>query len=666
MLYFERVDAVLDNGLGITMILVSVVFVLVTTYYLFVLFKEIFTRKRTFQGYGVKGISVLLFSFLLLGSIGYCLYKAPYALYNSTWAMIDEYGPSSLMNAVKCLVVVIPMFYLYYMLSYFFVKKDDKPYFMIIVLSILSGIGNSMVIFIINAALGRVISDESRRAGIESGLYLYYILGIVLFTVSAYIVRKKLILITSELVYDKRIQIINKLMQAPYDKFEALEDGNIHAALNNDTENVSGFVNAFVNGLTGVITLVTCFIYLATINLLGMLTSVLVICIAIVVFLFASKKAEMMFEKNRDIQNTFFKYINDMLKGFKELYINKRKGKEFTRDIKKSCEDYRDTRVHAEFEFVGVSILGEILYIGVVGLVVFVFPLLFPNLQNTSLQNYVLVYLYMGGIVNQEIFLVPGVMRVLVSWRRINQFIKDISCIGGEERYADNAADIVQSGEFDIKLKDVVFQYKNENGEKFSVGPINCDFKSGEIIFISGGNGSGKSTLAKLITGLYTPDEGEILINGERVHSETLGSYFSAIFSDYYIFDKMYGIDYQSKTEEIQKYLKILGIDDKVQVKDGLFSSTKLSTGQRKRLALLVSYLEERPAYLFDEWAADQDPEFRKFFYKILLPELKARNKAIIAITHDDRYFDDADKHIKMETGQILEYNEARKCSSLL
>lgn len=642
-----------DNGLGFTMMLVSTIFVLVTTYYLFVLFKEIFTKKRTFQGNGVKGIEILLFSFVLLGGIGYCLYKAPYALYNSTWALIDEFGPSSLMNAVKCLIVVIPMFFLYYMLSYFFVKKGDKPYFMIVVLSILSGIGNSMVIFVINAALSRVMNDESRRAGVESGLYLFYILGIALFTVSAMVVRKKLIVITSEVVYDKRIQIINKLMQAPYDKFEALEDGNIHAALNNDTENVSGFVNAFVNGLTGVITLVTCFIYLATINFLGMVISVLVICGAVGAFLIASKNAEKMFEKNRDIQNTFFKYINDMLKGFKELYINKRKGKEFTNDIKKSCEDYRDTRVQAEFDFVGVSILGEILYIGVVGIVVFIFPLLFPNLQNNTLRNYVLVYLYMGGIVNQEIFLVPGVMRVLVSWRRINQFIKDISCIESNEKKADHK---VQNSKFDIKVKDVVFQYKNENGEKFRVGPINCDFKSGEIIFISGGNGSGKSTLAKLITGLYTPDEGEISINGEKADQETLGSYFSAIFGDYYLFDKMYGIDYQSKTEEIRKYLKVLRIDDKVQVKDGLFSSTRLSTGQRKRLALLVSYLEERPAYLFDEWAADQDPEFRKFFYKVLLPELKARGKTIIAITHDDSYFDNADKHIKMETGQILEY----------
>lgn len=101
--------------------------------------------------------------------------------------------------------------------------------------------------------------------------------------------------------------------------------------------------------------------------------------------------------------------------------------------------------------------------------------------------------------------------------------------------------------------------------------------------------------------------------------------------------------------------MEILRIDDKVQIADGAFSTLKLSTGQRKRLALLVSYLEERPVYLFDEWAADQDPEFRKFFYKTLLPELKARGKTVIAITHDDSYFNEADRLIKMEMGRFAE-----------
>lgn len=649
--------------LGATILITSACMAVITVFYLTGLIREIFTKERRFIGNGLKGVGVLFCSLLLVGTIGFCLYKAPYVLfYGTTWAMIEEFGPSALFKGVLSLAVVIPLFYLYLILSYFFPKKRDKPYFMVIVLSILSGVGNSIVIFIINNALNRMMSEASRRVGIESGLYLYYLLGIGLFTVSAMIVRKKLIVFTSDLVYEKRIEIIDKLLKAPFVKLETLADGKIHAALNNDTETVSGFVNAFVNGLTGVITLITCFIYLGNLNLLGMFFSILIIVFAVGLFLKASGVAEKKFEQNRDIQNLFFKYINDMVQGFKELSINSRKRKEFSTDIRESCKNYRDTRVDGEFQFVGVSILGEILYIAVIGVVVFIFPLLFPNLQNNTLRNYVLVYLYMGGIVNQEIYLVPGIMRVLVSWRRINQFINEVSF---EEEKVEEPPEQLTDAQLRLELKDVKFTYKNANGEQFTVGPLNCHFKSGEITFISGGNGSGKSTLAKLLTGLYQPDEGQIAVSGQALNSEALGRYFTTIFSDFYLFDKLYGLDYRQKADEIQRYLEVFRLQDKVEIKNGRFSTVKLSTGQRKRLALLVSYLEDKPIYLFDEWAADQDPEFRKFFYLVLLPELKARGKMVIAITHDDRYFDKADQHLKMEMGQIVSCQMKMSCNEV-
>ena len=87
---------------------------------------------------------------------------------------------------------------------------------------------------------------------------------------------------------------------------------------------------------------------------------------------------------------------------------------------------------------------------------------------------------------------------------------------------------------------------------------------------------------------------------------------------------------------------------------DGVFSTTRLSRGQRKRLALVTAYLEDRPIYLFDEWAADQDPLFRRVFYQRLLPELKRRGKTVVAVTHDDRYFDAADQLIKLEEGKVV------------
>lgn len=204
-----------------------------------------------------------------------------------------------------------------------------------------------------------------------------------------------------------------------------------------------------------------------------------------------------------------------------------------------------------------------------------------------------------------------------------------------------------------LKLKDLEYEYAKTDGQGFEVGPINYEFKAGEITFITGGNGSGKSTLAKLLTGLYSSTKGEVSLNN-RISQKLLNESYSTVLQIFiYLFDKLYGISYKGKEADMQRYLEILQLSDKVQIQDGKFSTTKLSIGHKKRLALVVTYLEDRPIYIFDEWAADQDPEFRLFFYDSLLPELKANGKCVIAVTHDDRYFNLADRVIKMELGKI-------------
>src|SRR5690606_6972969 len=173
------------------------------------------------------------------------------------------------------------------------------------------------------------------------------------------------------------------------------------------------------------------------------------------------------------------------------------------------------------------------------------------------------------------------------------------------------------------------------------------------ILFIVGGNGSGKSTFAKLLTGLYEAEEGTVFVNDTPIPRAQLGEYFSAIFSPCYLFEKLYNIDTENKKDLIAKYLDILGLKHEVDVKDNKYTSIYLSGGQRKRLALLQSYLEDAPICLFDEWAADQDPEYRNFFYRELLPEMRSLGKIIIAITHDDHYFDVADCVVKMKQGKL-------------
>jgi putative ATP-binding cassette transporter len=211
-----------------------------------------------------------------------------------------------------------------------------------------------------------------------------------------------------------------------------------------------------------------------------------------------------------------------------------------------------------------------------------------------------------------------------------------------------------------IELAGVAHSYRRENTQgDFTLGPIDLNIKPGELVFLTGGNGSGKTTLAKLITGLYAPESGTIYLDGKAVTDESRDEYrqyFSMVFTDFFLFDTLLGLESPTIDEKAQGYLEKLELDHKITVRDGVLSSTDLSQGQRKRLALLTAYLEDRPIYVFDEWAADQDPVFKEVFYRHLLPELKAKGKTVLAITHDDRYYSLADRVVKLYYGK-LEYD---------
>jgi putative ATP-binding cassette transporter len=208
-----------------------------------------------------------------------------------------------------------------------------------------------------------------------------------------------------------------------------------------------------------------------------------------------------------------------------------------------------------------------------------------------------------------------------------------------------------------LELLDVTHSYHNEqDNSSFRVGPLSVSFEPGEIVFMAGGNGSGKTTFAKLLTGLYVPENGEIRVDDRNITDATRESYrqyFSVIFSDFYVFESLLGLESPDLDEQAQSYLGQLQLDHKVKVENGKFSTTALSQGQRKRLALLTTYLEDRSFYVFDEWAADQDPLFKDIFYNDILLGLKARGKTVLVITHDNSYYHLADRLIKLENGHF-------------
>lgn len=187
----------------------------------------------------------------------------------------------------------------------------------------------------------------------------------------------------------------------------------------------------------------------------------------------------------------------------------------------------------------------------------------------------------------------------------------------------------------------------------FEVGPLDLNIRQGEVLFIVGGNGSGKSTLLKLLTGLYPPSGGSMTLDGATIGPETYQTYrelFSAIFADFHLFRKLYGLESPDE-QKIRELLREMELTRKTRYADRRFSDIDLSSGQRKRLAYIAALLEDKPIYVFDEWAADQDPIFRKYFYNNLIGDLRTMGKTVIAVSHDDRYFNRADRVLKMEEG---------------
>ena len=297
----------------------------------------------------------------------------------------------------------------------------------------------------------------------------------------------------------------------------------------------------------------------------------------------------------------------------------------------------------------------------VFGVVVFAFPIFILNLDVNQLRENLFIVFYMIGPFGAIAGVIPQLTQLNINIKRINKLIADLDEVSTGDETIEQEINISYPKYISIQFRDVVYKYitKSKEGEKdeseFTLGPISVEFKSGEIIFITGGNGSGKSTLGKLITGLYTPQEGKILINGKDAELREQNELFSSVYSDFNLFKKLYGIDYLKKKDLTMEYLDMMKIKDKVEINDeGEFKSVDLSTGQRKRLAFIVSCLEDKPMVIFDEWAAEQDPESRYYFYNDLLPMLKKQGKGIIVITHDDRYFNLADKMMKLESGKLI------------
>jgi putative ATP-binding cassette transporter len=359
----------------------------------------------------------------------------------------------------------------------------------------------------------------------------------------------------------------------------------------------------------------------------------------------------------RDEQDRLFKHFRELTEGIKELKLHReRRGVFFAENIHGCTERYMRHNLAAEVRFIVAHNWSHLLFFTLVGSILFLLPRV-QQVTPQALTGYIVATLYLMGPLSGVLGSLSMFGRANAALRKIQQLGLTLAARAGDDCPITRAAPLPAFEK--LELVDVTHSYHREReDDHFTLGPISLTFRPGELVFLVGGNGSGKSTLAKVVTGLYAPEHGTIRLNGRAVGDQSRDDYrqmFSAVFADFYLFDQLLGAPGRELDAQARDYLALLHLDHKVKVSDGLLSTTQLSQGQRKRLALLNAYLDDRPFYLFDEWASDQDPLFKEVFYTQLLPELKARRKAVLVITHDDHYFHLADRVIKLDYGRIAE-----------
>lgn len=507
-----------------------------------------------------------------------------------------------------------------------------------------------------NAALLAMISHSLGSAASASKLFIIAFFALCLMLpLSRFASEAMLLTLSSRAILELRIRLSRQILSAPLRQLEALGSHRLLATL---TEDVPLIGNSLVNIpiLSMHISIVLgCLIYLGWLSwpiLLGVLGFMVIGGLSYQIPLRRGTRA---YVNVREEWDKLFNHFQAVTSGVKELKLHHDRREAFlSKALYPTAASLRKHAMIGHLMFVGANSWGQSLFFILIGLILFATHSL-SGINAQTLIGYTLVILYMMTPLQMILTLIPTFANASVAMRKVEKLGLTLhESVVSEETTRQLAAG---SSWKKVELVGVTHTYQRE-GEPggFILGPINLELEAGELLFITGGNGSGKTTLAKLLLGLYVPEEGEVYLDGKVVTDETREEYrqlFSVVFSDFYLFESLFGLDSVHLDANARKYLVQLQLDHKVKVEEGVLSTIDLSQGQRKRLALLTAYLEDRPIYLFDEWAADQDPLFKEIFYFQLLPELKAKGKALIVISHDDRYYHVADRVIKLDYGKL-------------
>lgn len=537
-------------------------------------------------------------------------------------------------------------------LIYFLLRTSWVTLTLAVFVGCLSGASSAGLLALINTTLSSAV-PKATIIGSFVGLCLLLVIG-------SFVSQVLLIRLSQGAVFDLRLLLSRRILASPLRHLEGIGTHRLLAALTEDIQSVSNALMLIPTFCLNVAVVAGCLVYLSWLSWITSLIMLGFIAFGIFSYQLLAVKAVRFMRLARKQEDDLFNRFQALTEGVKELKLHRQRRQAFLlEDLQPTAAAFRQHNQAGMTTFAVAASWGQLLFFMAIGIPLFTL-LTIQDLNLPIVSGYVLTLVYLMAPMTTIMNMIPPLGRASVALKQVESLGLSLASHSTEQNTTPSG--LPQTWKR-LELVGVTHAYRREREESsFTLGPINLTFQAGELIFLIGGNGSGKSTLAKLITGLYVPETGKICLDGQPITDENREWYrqhFAAIFSDFYLFERLLGLSCSELDAHTRDYLIQLQLDHKVQVKDGMLSTTDLSQGQRKRLALLTAYLEDRSIYLFDEWASDQDPLFREIFYHQLLAELKQRGKTVLVISHDERYFDLADRIVKLDYGK-LEYEKRR------
>jgi putative pyoverdin transport system ATP-binding/permease protein len=564
---------------------------------------------------------------------------------------------------------------------------------------LVSGLANTYLLTLI----GSVLSPEAHH-GATVQRFAITGLAALLSSVTSQVL---LIRLAQDAIYRLRTQLSAGVVSAPLEQLERLGVHRLLATLTEDVRALSQAVTAVPNICVDAVTILGCLVVLGVVS--GPIFAVTVTGTALSILgveLFL-RRVRRLYREARENEDALLRSFQSALVGIKELKLHRGRRRDFMdRHLLGAAGALRDQNVAAGSRFSLGHGYGRLLQLLTMGVILFVLARAL-ELPREVMVTYILVTIFLAMPMQSFMQRIPELVRGGVALAKVRAMDLSMQTSDDEQELPYIDRPTATAGR--LELTNVSYAYRGESAPPFAqglptaphgpppgvahppgagqrakmagppppaspggdgdesgfrLGPLDLVFKPGQITFIVGGNGSGKSTLAKVLTGLYVPETGFVTLNGEKIkhaNIEWFRQNCSAVFTDFHLFEDYLGFDRAGIDDEVRHYLRELQLAHKVTVRGGRLSTVALSQGQRKRLALLTALLEDRPIYVFDEWAADQEPRFREVFYTEIVTGLARRDKTVIVITHDDRYFHCADQIVKLDFGQIAETTSRRR-----